>query len=73
MLLNSNSASNNLHELGYRMASSYGATDVSKVVKVELLEQINCTVTLLDNLKLYTSATPSGYTWRGFNATSNGL
>ena len=73
MLLNSNSASNNQHELGYRMASSYGATDVSKVVKVELLEQINCTITLLDNLKLYTSATPSGYTWRAFNATSNGL
>lgn len=72
MLLNSNSASVP-HELGYRMQGSYGADNVAKVIKVELLEQLNCTVTLLDNLKLYTSATPSGYTWRGFTATSNGL
>ena len=72
MLLNSNSATVP-HELGYRIQGSYGADSVAKVVKVELLEQINCTITLLDNLKLYTSATPSGYTWRGFNATSNGL
>lgn len=72
MLLNSNSVSVP-HELGYRMQGSYGADSVAKVIKVELLEQLNCTVTLLDNLKLYTSATPSGYTWRGFNATSNGL
>ena len=73
MLLNSSSASTP-HELGYRMASSYGATNIQKMVKVELLEQINCTVTLLDSLKLYTSATPSGYAaWRSFNATSNGL
>ena len=71
--LPSSSASTS-HELGYRMASSYGATDVQKVAKVELLEQTNCTVTLLDSLKLYTSSVPSGYyTWYNFNATSNGL
>ena len=73
VLLNGSSASYP-HELGYRMASSYGATDVQKTVKVELLEQINCTITLLDSLKLYTSAVPTNYSaWRTFNATSNGL
>lgn len=71
-LLNGSSASYP-HELGYRMASSYGATNVQKTVKIELLEQINCTITLLDNLKLYTSANPTNYTWRTFNATSNGM
>ena len=73
VLLNGSSASYP-HELGYRMASSYGATDVQKTVKVELLEQINCTITLLDNLKLYTSAVPTNYiAWRTFSASSNGL
>lgn len=73
MYLRSSSATTP-HELGVRIASSYGADSVQKVIKVELLEQDNCTATLMDSLKLYTSATPSGYAgWSGFNATSNGL
>ena len=72
MLLNSSNA-NTPHEIGIRMASSYGDTTVVKKIQVDLLETYNCTAVLLNNLKYYTSATPSGFVWRGWNATSNGM
>jgi len=72
MLLNSSNA-NTPHEIGIRMASSYGDTTVVKKIQVDLLETYNCTAVLLDDLKYYTSATPSGFVWRTWNATSNGM
>lgn len=61
------------HEFGYRLASSYGDTTVNKNIHIDIIETRNCTATFFNAPKAYTSSTPSNYTWRTFNATSNGL
>lgn len=61
------------HEFGYRLASSYGDTTTFKNITVDIIEARNCIVSFFENLKAYTSSNPSNYTWRTFNATTNGL
>lgn len=67
------SSSSYPHEFGYRLASSYGDTTLNKNVTIDIIETRNCTVSFFDSPKAYTSTAPTNYTYRTFNATSNGL
>ncbi len=61
------------HEVGFRIASSYGDTTVQKTVKVDIIETINCTTSFFEDIKSYRNETITGYARSDINSTSNGL
>ena len=74
LLYPNNGQSTHGAHLGMRVYSSRTPTTLARIYKVELLEQINCTVTLRDNLAKYSELkNTTYYTYGEYNATSQGL
>ena len=67
------SSSSYPHEIGFRIASSYGDTTIQKTVKVDIIETINCTTSFFEDIKSYRNETITGYARTDISATSNGL
>lgn len=61
------------HEIGFRIASSYGDAAVQKTVKVDIIEAVNCTTAFFDDIKSYKNVAITNYARTDINATSNGL